>query len=243
MNARITFPTFALAAATLFGAASVAPAVIVDSSTFDNQYNGDAYPVPGYTNSAQPSPLPSTNGNILSYDAPVSQAQFTHNSWAVTSNDGYTIEFSVKINDTANAQGSGGTFAVAFGDGSAGDIFSVGTNFTKVGNNAVTANTAINTDAQHLFRITVLQDGGGIGAPTINFYRDAVLIHTWANGGNFASNVLIWGGIGSTYGGGGVELDYFRWDNDGAYEPPVIPEPTSLALIACGGLLAMRRRR
>jgi hypothetical protein len=205
------------------------PLAGVSSTAFSHQYNGDTYPVPNYTEN----PVivdPSTDGDIFSFRAPTGGGYYSANDWDVYHHEGFAFEFRLKVDDDF-AEGTKGAFAVLFGDGTAGDIFSVGKSFTMVGNGAITVDTADNTDDFHVFRVE--QDGG---SPTpIKFYRDSVLLHTLPNGGNFATDLLIWGSAGGAFGGPTVHLDYFRWE---------VPEPGSACLIGFAAMaLWLRRRR
>lgn len=188
-----------------------------ESTLFNHQYNGDVYPVPNYAkNGPFNSPGPSTDGDIFAFRAPTGGGYFASSDWAVTNSIGFTIEFRIKI-DTDADEGSKGAFALYYGDGTAGDILTIGKEFTSGGIGTIPLDASSNTDGYHTFRISK-----SFIAPNqnpIDIYRDGVRIGYFPNGGNYGSNVLLWGSGGSLFGGPTVHMDYMRWDNTGGYAP------------------------
>ena len=205
----------------------------LSSASFNHQYNGDVTPLPDYTQQSSFPTAPSSDGSIMTYRANRGGGYFEATNWSVTGTTGYTIEFSVKIG-TDFAEGSKGALALYYGDGSAGDIFSVGQSFVMDGNGANTISTADNTDDFHVFRVAVQNISG---LTKIDMWRDGAFLAELNNGGNFNTNFFAWGSGGGVYGGPTNQVDYFRWDNTGAYAP--IPEPSSLALVTGFGLFGV----
>jgi hypothetical protein len=230
-----------LAIASILGGISVAlaagPPYALHSTNFNHQYNGDLYAVPNYTENS-PIVSPSTDGDIFTYRAPTGGGYYQSTDWSVSSATGFTVEFRIKIDDDF-PEGSKGSFLLLFGDGNAGDGFSIGKSSVWAGVGAVQVDSNVNTDDYHVFRIAQKEDGNGPANPTIDFWRDEVLINTWANGGNFAANLMTWGSAGGAYGGPTVHLDYIRWDNTGAFN---VPEPSSLIMLGFAAMFAWRRQ-
>jgi hypothetical protein len=209
----------------------------LDSSAFNHQYNGDVVPVPNYTVNAPFNAAPSTDGDIMSYRVSQGGGYLSADDWSVNHATGFTIEFRVKI-DEDFPEASKGAVALYYGDGSAGDVLSVGAHSVWNGVGAVQDDANTNSDGYHVFRVA---QAGGTPTP-ISIYRDGVLLRQWPNGGNFGSNVLFFGAGGSSFGGPTVHVDYLRWDNTGAYTPEV-PEPASMGLLGVMGTALLSRRR
>src|SRR5688572_4633937 len=89
--------------AVMVALASTASAAPLDSSFFNHQYNGDIYPVPGYTeNPGLPPWAPATNGNgLLIYQQTILESgHWQNDEWLggpnpVANATGWTIEFRV----------------------------------------------------------------------------------------------------------------------------------------------------
>ena len=88
------------------------------------------------------------------------------------------------------------------------------------------------TDGFQIVRATVLGD-------SVNVYLNndpiPIITTTAVQGGEYQPSGLGFGGKAITW-----ELDYARWTNEGAFAP--IPEPTTIVLLAVGGLMLRKRR-
>jgi hypothetical protein len=216
----------------------------LDSSLFNHQYNGDVVLannfLPHYTPD-NPFDLqaPTTDGNILTYQSSIAQANGDWNSdqWNtdISHAAGWTIEFRLQLEGTGPING----FNNFADDGTSYAFFSVGPASFQLFSNPNPIDTNSNVDAFHTFRIAEAPN-----STTLSVWRDGVSL------GTFTAPTLavtaMWFGDGTTSGGGPtVHLDYFRWDSTGAYAPVPVPEPSAGVLLTLGaiGLAAMARRR
>lgn len=214
----------------------------LDSSLFNQQYNGDVAPVPDYSLEGTFIDAPTSDGSIMSYRVAPGGGYLQAANWSVSSSPGFTFEIRLKV-DTDSPEGANGAVAFYIGDGSAGDLWAVGASSVRTAFGSLLSDSSDNTDDYHTFRFTSQEDGGGPANPTVNFYRDGVLIESFPNGGNWGNNVLYIGAGGSPYGGPTVHVDYIRWDNTGAYEPVAVPEPAASIMFFGIGVAGILRRR
>lgn len=221
----------------------------MDSSLFQYKYEMDVMPstqdldtnsITDYVNHG----ANSVAGGILTTTGGGSNyvgAEDAGNIWRNSMGSGdYTIEFSAKvISDTgnvgsflffaANNPGVGGTASITIGDT---DVRWLG----SFGGPAI-ASGVDNTDAFHAYRL-VKQTVDN--APLFYVWRDGVLVGD-GEGPNGNYDAMYFGG-GSGEVGGTTQVDFLRM-TIGAYGPPTVPEPSSMAIIASliSGLIAFPR--
>lgn len=175
-------------------------------------------------------------------------------SWA----DGYTIEFSVRINSVVESAVAGGSVVTGVfsesGHASWLGLFDDEQTWGYGGDYTSSLGTNDNSDAFHVFRIA--QEPGVTDGTTYtalySVWRDGVLLSSSLTSGTDPSssynkyNQLRLGDIGSDTINGNVDYDYFRLTS-GAYAPVTaeIPEPSTLGLILCGmvSLFFIRRQK
>lgn len=102
--------------------------------------------------------------------------------------------------------------------------------------------TADNSDTWHTFRIASYSPSGSGTGQIFHVWRDGVEIApALAQNTNFLGEQLWFGDFVSGSAEVNIDIDYLRWDTTGAWAP--VPEPTSLALVALGATLCVRRSR
>jgi len=262
MRVHFTSSLAALAFVSTLSVGSLSLAAPLHSSLFNQKYEGDV------VNSSNPNAIvlgpspsqaatfiddhvvqgdspfataPSTDGNIMSYRAAPGGPRFRSSNWAATHSTGWTIETRLRIDDDF-AEASGGAMQLVAGDGVQGDVLRIGQSKVATKTGTVVVSTADNTSDFHTFRVAVSHGVSGHEGDSIRVWRDDVLLATYPSG-DFGTNLMFFGSAGGSVGGPSVHVDYYRWDNTGAYEPGVIPEPTSLTLLSLPGFAALLRRR
>jgi hypothetical protein len=244
MSCRSLFLAALLTTASLI-TANTSWAVPLDSSSFLHRYDGDTYGNPNLTgtNTAYtefPGEdlgvwAPSSNGDILTYRNSIASGggYFDNNEWDSTVNNavGWTIEFRVKIGtdfDDDPTFGAFGLFAKENGSSSSTRRVQlwVGQDFTTLGSlNTTPINSGNNTDDFHVFRIAQPANSSNV-----TVWRDGVEIYTGISRGSNNTGLDMYFADGSSgIGGPTIQVDYFRWDSTGPYEP--VPEPNSFVLI------------
>lgn len=229
LDAKIWRRTLAL---TIFSfSASMASAALMKSSAdFNHKYEGD-YPVPNYTQNGAFSTSPSSDGNVLTFaNAASGGGYFESIDWpAVDNNTGWTLEWRAQILDDA-AEGQG-TFQVAVGDGVGYRAFRENKNsYTTRFPTDATLDSSSNTDTFHIYRVAREP-----GSADWLVWRDGISLGPVTQSANAGGAEFLDIGSGATnIGGPTVKLDYFRFDTTGAYAP--VPEPSSLLLLAAGGM-------
>jgi hypothetical protein len=228
-----TYRTLCAAVLLLFNAMFVHAATL-SSTSFDHQYNGDVFPVPNYTEGGSFATPATSDGNALTYQSDaISQTHFfVSNDWAPVASKGFTFEMRLKIDTDGGPQSNYGAIAIDIGNSGTNDeiVLSVGSSSVSVFNGAP-IDTNTNTDGFHTFRIAQPAN-----STEFLIWRDGVQIADLSTGIFSDPPTLYWGdGSGVNYGGPTIHVDYARWDDTGAYAPPV-PEPSSaiLGLIAFG---------
>jgi hypothetical protein len=173
---------------------------------------------------------PSSDGDILSFRNTIASGggYFDNNEWDTTVSDavGWTIEFRVKIGTDFDDDPLFGAFQVfAKEDGSTATTRRVnlwiGQDFTTLGSlNSTPINTSNNTDGFHVFRIAQ-----PASSRNVTIWRDGVSIYSGSSRGSNNTGLDMYFGDGSSGAGGPTcQVDYFRWDSTGPYEPvPVVP--------------------
>jgi len=117
----------------------------------------------------------------------------------------------------------------------AGTILNASGDFTMAHENSGTYRLSIPgiTPDDGMLLLSICDDpGAGYLLPDDN------LIHYWADGSDFMIQVRDLPGLGLEATGAGFVFAYIDFDN-----PPFIPEPTTLTLLALGGFALARRRR
>jgi hypothetical protein len=260
-----------LAAVMGLAATSQVRAAALSSTAFNHKYEGDTLTPPGteYTTVTPPGgagSIFSTDGNILTLKNTIADGGgvFITNWGSLPTNPvdnalGWTIEFRVKIGTDGEA-GANGAFNLLAKDVAgtnaqgrrvglgifADSVILPGALGTSAAGTPLTISTPSNSDGFHVFRIA--QDPA---SSFTNIWRDGQLIFSdlsrQANDPSSGGSSLLrmfWGDGSGASGGPTIELDYFRWDSTGAYEP--VPEPNSLLLVGIGVLgvaQGWRRRR
>ena len=230
----------------------------LDSSLFNNKYEGDAVPV--YNNNGTTTPAyfvgstfnsgPTSDGNILTYlTADSSNGGFfesTSNVWnvgsanGVTDANGWTIEARIKIGNDATPEAADGSFQI-FGRDNGARTSSGRRTAIKIGRSKLTwsassgsQNTLLdssdNTDGFHVFRVAQ-EPGSNVG----HFWRDGIELGSTSGQGygsnesaTLAAGDMFWASGSSGLFGSTIDVDYFRFDTTGAYAP--VPEPSGVAL-------------
>ena len=225
-----------MSALAVIGLASSAAAAPLDSSLFNHQYNGDVHPVPGFTENAGSPPwaTPTTDGNILTYQGTILEGGYWQSDqWLggpnpVANATGWTIEFRIRIRNDADDDPTGGAFNTFAKDGNGTSAtgrrvqITVGKNWTKASSFSATLySTLENTNDFHVFRVAQPAN-----SRSITLWRDGVQLYSGdSRPSNDSSSLLaqMYFGDGSSgTGGPTVELDYFRWDSTGFYDPVVV---------------------
>lgn len=229
----------AIGVAIVVASPAVADLILKDSADFNHKYEGDVAPVPNYTEVGTFQLAPTTDGDIMSFRTGFGPYLGSDDWNGANAPDGYTIEIRARIG-TDFAEGARGALALYTGiGGTTGDLIGIGQSSVKIlAHGEILVDTNDNTADFHTFRVA-FDHVGSVWPYTI--YRDGVLLDSWPNGGNWATESLWIGSGGSIYGGPTVEVDYIRWDDTGAFAP--IPEPASLALLGVGSLLLATARR
>ncbi|MBI4472408.1 MAG: PEP-CTERM sorting domain-containing protein [Acidobacteria bacterium] len=239
---RIAPVCLALAALIAWQGQAFAVITPLDSGSFAHLYEGNVYPTTGgvFTEFQTGSATASTDGNVLTIVSPGASDNLAWYpaSWAGESNPaiGLTVEVRLKAYATTAVDGN---FRLFGGDGSAANNIAVqvGPSFVRGGTIAgpTVISTADNTDGFHVFRLA--KDGG---SGVYQIWRDGVQIGTDIAGAVYSFDMMEWtDGSGDIYGQ--VDVDYFRWDLTGGFSP-VVPEPSSLALLGLGALALWVRR-
>jgi hypothetical protein len=211
-----------------------------DSSLFEEKYEGDLSPPPGYTLNSGPATM-STDGNILTFQAANGDAFLTSDAWPGSADDagGWALEVRLKI--IAGAGSSDKGIAMRFGDAenSAANpqhqlFFREGKVTSNFGGTDVIA-TMDTTDAFHVYRVA--EEGG---SNTTRVWIDGVeVLHTFVNS-PFGGESM-WFGAGGGGFDGKADIDYIRWTGDPAH----VPEPSTWLSLISGAvaLIAYRFRR
>lgn len=236
---------------------TIAQATPLASSSFNHKYEGDVYNGSNPTLTGTSTSFtehagdvsvwaPSTDGDILTFKNTVADGggYWDIDEWPtdVSNAAGWTVEFRIKI----GTDGTEGDAAyIWFGkDGASTNSTRrasvlVGGSHTTIGNSIGLADSNDNTDDFHVFRIAQ-----PASSSNITVWRDGVEIYDGLSktSNNTGGPNSYFGDASGANGGVTVELDYFRWDSTGGYEP--IPEPSTalLALIAVLGAGFVKRR-
>jgi len=221
----------AAAAALLMATASAAE---LPSTSFNHQYNGDTYPLPGYTEAVPDTntwiTAPSTDGDIFTYQTDIlaGGGYWQSDEWAgalnpITDATGWTMEFRIHILNDAEDDPTFGAFQVFAKDGGSATtsrrvILQIGRSFVRLASRGVVIDTTENTNDYHVFRISQPPSSS-----SITVWRDGVQLYNGLSrtSNNSEGSQLYWGDGSSGVGGPTVKLDYFRFDSTGPYEPVV----------------------
>lgn len=157
---------------------------------------------------------------------------------------GYTIELRAMVRATNSGQFGA---AVRMIDQNTDGLFQF-FNDKIIGPNDSAASgavsTADNSDTWHTFRIASYSPPGSSAGQIFHVWRDGVEIApALAQNTNFLGEQLMFGDLVSGSAEVNIDIDYLRWDTTGAWAPAPVPEPTSLALLAIGSTLCIRRSR
>lgn len=180
----------------------------------------------------------STMANIVGGDWFYSTSTVSGSAWAanVDVNTSYTIELCAKITNGAGTVPGLHVVASAGGDTKmwllvAPDHIAVSNGYTDT-----VLTTSDNASDYHIYRMAY-----DAVATDFTIWRDGLIVADDVTATTSGAAYLGFGDM-SSYGSGAGEIDYLRWDATGAYAP-VVPEPSSAALLLIGMLsLGLLRR-
>ena len=150
----------------------------------------------------------------------------------VTTGTSFTLEYAAQVTGASSDTSTLGGLMLFLNNGAVKCDVTISTN-SIAANGALVASSLDNT-TMHSYRIAF--------DSTVNKYalwRDGSLISDTIATSSAGARLYL--GDGSGAQAGAADIDYFRWDMTGAYAP--VPEPTTLGLLATGGLMCLRRRR
>ena len=188
------------------------------SSSFDHQYNGNAYPVPNYSEEGNWINPAFSNGTVLSYqsDASSETHYFSSNDWNPAPGAAWSFEMQYQVGTDGTA-GALGAFAIDIGGSGTNDelILSIGPSSVSIFNGAP-LDTNDNTGGLNTIRVSQPAN-----STEFLIWRDGVQIADLKQGIFTDPPTLYWGDpSGSNYGGPTIHVGYARWDDTGAYSPP-----------------------
>ncbi|MGB1260461.1 MAG: PEP-CTERM sorting domain-containing protein [Akkermansiaceae bacterium] len=241
---RITHTITALAVTTMACNAAV---TALDSNSFDNKYIGtDIYngsTMVGEWGQQDDAGL-SLNGSNLVMENVSANAWIqlgSGSAWATAVDNSWTIEFSMRVIDDSSPDSQTALWL----DGGVGagqrQIILVGENDITQFTGGASHGAGDNTTGFQTIRVAYDHTDGNY-----YIYRNGVLSNSspsTTHEGNETGTRLIIGDCCSSMGSAAsdVEIEYVRFDGDGAFSP--VPEPSSTALLGLGGLALILRRR
>lgn len=208
-----------------------------DSTEFSGKYEATALPqdsTPSWTRTTSGAVTNNIVNNMLvadsTADGPSRMLYWANSQWDSLDlyNNGFTVETSFRV---ISAGAGLAAFYISVGDG---------TSYTEVkitpssiiwnGLSGYTAKTTDTTVGMHTIRIA--------NEATTNayyvWYDDELIVN--GSVGKTGAVDRLWFGDWSSSIQGSYDMDYMRW-TEGAYSP--VPEPASMVLLVCGGMLAL----
>lgn len=246
-NTKRAIVVFCLLALTVY--AQAAPVTEVDSATFDNKWecsqgiaadlpqytwnatNGSSYPNAGWSYSGNGTCL----GKAVAGDNPTTRV-YSANVGTIPAGADITLELRAKVTSANGSVGYLPGLCFFLGNKQTYSAISIGTNGLYYQTETTPYHSMDSASAFHTYRFAYVAS-----EKMWYSYVDGNLVSQAGKLGATSSNEGISFGQLFSASAAEWEIDYLRWDTDGAYAP--VPEPATMGLLAVGGAAAMLRRR